>query len=78
MAHCCKVVRGRAVSEMRVFDHTEAFELLEISIDRRQVDIRRAVLNLGRKLLCGAVPACFDERLNQETPWRRDPVSLGS
>ena len=48
-----EVVGGWAVSEMSMYDHAQAFEFLEVAIDRRDRDIRGLSLNLRRQLLGG-------------------------
>ena len=52
-----EVVRGRAVAKMGVDDDAKAFELFEVPVDRRQVDIGGLVLHLGRQLLGGPMSA---------------------
>lgn len=77
MAGRREVIGGRAMTEAHLFDHAEAFQLIEISVDRREMDVRGAALHLGRELLGRAVPTRFEERLDEEAPRRRDPVPPG-
>ena len=51
MGACGQVVRGRSVSEMGMDDNSESFQLLQVAIDRRQVDVRRSRLEDGGKVL---------------------------
>ena len=44
-----QVVGGRAVPEMGVDDDPEALEVVEVSIDRRDVDLGRLRLDLGAR-----------------------------
>ena len=65
MSHRRKVVGRRTMSEMRVHDNAEALKLLEIAIDRRQVDVGSAGLNSRRQLLGRGMPISLEEGIEQ-------------
>lgn len=50
-----QVVGGGAMTEMRVDHQAELFEVLEVAIDRRQMDIGRLGVHLGGKFLRSAM-----------------------
>jgi hypothetical protein len=47
---------------MRVDDDTEAFEIVEIPVDRRDVDFGSHGLDLGAELLSGAMAMRIKQR----------------
>ena len=70
-----EVVGGSTVAQMDVLDHTKAFQLLEVAVDRRDMDVRCSAVDLGGQLVGSAVPACLDQATDEEAPWRRDAMS---
>jgi hypothetical protein len=71
---CGELVCRRAVPEVRVHDHAEPLELIEIAIDGRQVDVRGARLDSFRKLLGGQMLLGLEKGLEQD-PTRRGRTS---
>jgi hypothetical protein len=78
MAVCLarKVVRRRAVTEVRVNYDPQLFELVEVPVDRRKVNVGRQGLDLFCELLGGAVFRVLEEPSEEQTPRRRDPSAL--
>ena len=61
-----QVVRGRPVAEVRVHHHAESLELLEVAVDRRDVDVGILGLDLERELLGRPVARGGEEGTQQE------------
>jgi hypothetical protein len=70
-----KVVGRGAVAEMRVLDDPEPLQLLQVAVDRREVDVGSELLDRARKLLRGAVPTGLDEASDEESARRRDAMT---
>jgi hypothetical protein len=71
-----QVVGGRAVAQMGVDDHAEAFELVEVPVDGREVDVGGRGLDLGGQLLGRAVMATLEETAEEEPAGGRDPAPV--
>ena len=56
-----EVVGRRAVTKMRVHDHPELFELVEVPVDRREMDVGRLLLHHSGEVLCRAVAVALEE-----------------
>jgi len=68
-----QMVGGGSVSQVRVDDDTEAFQLVEIPVDRGEVDIRGRGLDLGRQLLGRPVGPTLEEASEEQPPRCRHP-----
>lgn len=55
MRRTCQVIGRRTVSQVRVHDDTESFQLFEISIDGGQMDVGRLRLHRGGQFLGSVV-----------------------
>ena len=64
MGACGQVVRGRSVSEMGMDDNPESFQLVQVAIDRRQVDVRRFRLDDGGEILGTVVARVIEDGLD--------------
>jgi len=62
----CQVVRGGTVSQVRMNDDAQSLELLEIAVNRREVDVGRTGLNLFSEFFSGAVRTFFEETTQQD------------
>lgn len=62
------VVRRGAVSEMRVDDHTDPLQLIEVAIHRGEVDVGREHLHSGGELLSGEMTRILEQAREQQAP----------
>jgi hypothetical protein len=74
----CQVVRGWSVTQMSVDHDTEALELVEVPVDRGQVDVGGELLNGLGQVLRRAVGTTFEELLKQEPARGGYPTTSGS
>ncbi len=74
----CEMVSGGAVPKMSMHDNTQALELLEVPVDRRDRDVRCLSLNLRRQLLGGPVPLSLKERTDKKAPRSRHATAGGT
>ena len=68
-----QVVRGGTVPEVRMDDDAESLELLEVAIDRRQVDVRGLRLDDRGEVLGAVMPRVVEDGLEEQAPRVRDP-----
>jgi hypothetical protein len=61
----CEVIGGRTVPQVRVNDDTPSFEFIEITVDGREMNIGRNVLNLFSEFFCGTMRTLFEEAAKQ-------------
>lgn len=71
-----EVIGRRAVAEMGMDDHAKSLELLEVSIDRREMHVWRFGLHLSCELFRGAVSLCVEQAAEQQATRGRDPAAL--
>ena len=71
-----QMIGGRTMAEVRVDHHPEALELIEITINRRQVDVRRPAMDLLRELLGGPVARGVEESMEQKPARAGDPTAV--
>src|ERR1035438_1280679 len=69
------MVGGWAMPEMSVDDDAEAFEVVEVSIDRRNMDLGSFRLHLGAELLGGAMASGIEQRSQQQDAGAGDPTA---
>ena len=62
-----QVVRRRTVPKVCVHDHSEPFQLVEIAIDGREVNIWSLFLHLCGQVLCRVVAFGVEEGPQQQT-----------
>lgn len=75
MAVCLggQLIRRRSVSEMRVDDEADPLELVQVSVDRRQVHVGGPALNVIGQFL-GAPVGSADQGFKDRPPARCHPV----
>ena len=71
-----EVVRRGPVAKVRVDDHAQSLELVEVAIDGRKVDVGRLLLHLGRQVLRRVVALGVEQGPQQQAARRRDPPAL--
>ena len=71
-----QVVRRRTVTEVGVDHDTEALELFEVAVDRREVDVGGLGLHLDGQLLGSPVARVSEERPEDDAPRRRDAATV--
>lgn len=71
-----QVIEGRPVPEVRMDDHTEPLEFVEVPVNGRQVDVRSVGLYLSGQLLGSPVPGTFEEAVHQQTTRSGDPAAV--
>jgi len=74
MSSRCELIRGGAVAEVEVLDDTEVFKLVEVPIDRRDVDVGSRSLDLESELFCRVVPHAIEQAGNEQPTCRRNAV----
>jgi hypothetical protein len=62
-----EVVRGGTVAEVRVNDHAQSLEFVEVAVNRREVHVWRNTLNLFGELFSSAVRTLFEETTQQDS-----------
>ena len=78
MSHGCQMVRGGPVTEMSVLYQAEPLQLLDIPIDRGEVDVGSEPLHIGCELVDRPMPTRRSQRANEESAGSGHPVPLGS
>ncbi len=73
-----EVISGRPVTQMRVNDHADALELVEVPVDGRHVHVGCPGLHRCGQILRGAVSRRVEERVEQLAPGRRDAPAAGA
>ena len=63
-----QVIGSRAVAEVRVHHDTESFELFEVAVDRRGVDVGSELTDGVEEFLGSGVDAALRQRLQYEAP----------
>lgn len=66
------------MAKMCVHHHAQALELLQISVDGRDVDVGGSRLDLGGKILGGVVSRRLEQKVEQETASSGNPASPGA
>ena len=75
VTHRCEVICRRTVPEVRVDDHPQTLQLLEVAVNGRHVHIRSPRLDLQGQLLGCAVPVSLEQRLEKESPRDGKPTT---
>lgn len=62
----CEMVGRGTVTQVRVNDDAASLELVEITVNRREMDVRRNALNLFRQFLGGPMRSLLKETAEQD------------
>ena len=68
-----QVVRGRPMPEMGMDDNAEPLQLLQVAIDRRQVDVGGSRLDEDGEVLGAVVAGIVEDGLEEQAAGVRDP-----
>jgi len=71
-----EMVRGGAVAEMGMDDDAQPLQVVEVAVDRRDVDIGSDGLDLGAQFLGGAVSSGIEQRVQEQDAGARHPSPL--
>ena len=73
-----KLVSRRSVAQVRVHEHANSLELLQVAINGRQMDVGCPTLHDGGHLFRCHVPLCPKQRLQQNATCCSCPATVGA